>query len=106
MKSIEELTLVFIASCFIACKYEEIYSPSGRELITAMDSECTYKQVLQTESSILSVLAFTLSETTPYMFLMRYQQLAKQSDRGNWLSLYLLQLALLDSKMNQYPPSL
>ena len=47
-----------------------------------------------------------MSETSSYRFLERYSKVAKADSVTFFLSQYLLELALLDSKMNQYPPSL
>lgn len=47
-----------------------------------------------------------MQETSSYRFLERYSKIAKADSVVFFLSQYLLELALLDSKMNQYPPSL
>ncbi len=47
-----------------------------------------------------------MTETSSYRFLERYSKIAKADSIVFYLAQYLLELALLDSKMNQYPPSL
>ena len=47
-----------------------------------------------------------LCETTAYRFLERYLLIAKQTNKVFFLAQFLLESALLDSKMAQYPPSL
>lgn len=58
------------------------------------------------EQQILFKLEFQMSETSSYRFLERYSKIAKADSVMFFLAQYLLELALLDSKMNQYPPSL
>lgn len=111
IKAIEdsnELTLVATASLYIACKYEEIYPPNGRELLHSMSAAegFSYDDLLKQEHQIIFKLEFQISETTPYTFLCRYVQVANATLTVFHLAQYLLELALLDSKMNQYPPSL
>ena len=58
------------------------------------------------EESILFNLQFEIQQTSPYRFLERYSKIAKCDSMMFYLAQYLLELALLDSKMNQYAPSL
>ena len=58
------------------------------------------------EQQILFKLQFDMSETTTYRFLERYSKIAKADSVVFYLAQYLTELALLDSKMNQYPSSL
>lgn len=46
-----------------------------------------------------------MQESSSYRFLERYSKIAKADSVVFFLAQYLLELALLDSKMNQYPPS-
>ncbi len=46
-----------------------------------------------------------MQESSSYRFLERYSKIAKADSEVFFLAQYLLELALLDSKMNQYPPS-
>jgi hypothetical protein len=52
------------------------------------------------EMQILTSLEFKICETSPYRFLERYSKIAKADKFTFCLSHYLLELALLDSKMN------
>ena len=58
------------------------------------------------EFNILFALEFDMQQTSPYRFLERYSKIAKSDSVTFYLAQYLLELALLDSKMNQYRPSL
>lgn len=66
----------------------------------------TKAQILDMEMQILKNLEFQITETSSYRFLERYSKIAKADSVVFYLAQYLLELALLDSKMNQYPPSL
>ena len=58
------------------------------------------------EQSILFHLQFEIQQTSSYRFLERYWKIAKADSPTFYLAQYLLELSLLDSKMNQYKPSL
>ena len=58
------------------------------------------------EKNILFALDFDIQECSAYRFLERFSKIAKSDSVNFFLAQYLLELALLDSKMNQYPPSL
>lgn len=112
--NVEELQLIAASALLICTKYEEIYPPTGRELLHCMCKTSskdeyenyTHADLLKLESEMLSVVEFMICETTPLCFLSRYVIVAKSTDQTRYIAQYYLELALLDSKMNQYPPSL
>lgn len=55
---------------------------------------------------MLFSLQYNITETSAYRFLERYSKVARSDSVLFYLAQYLLELALLDSKMAQYPPSL
>ena len=58
------------------------------------------------EQEILYDLDFDISQCTSFRFLERFSKLAKIDNVTFFLSQYLLELGLLDSKMSQFPQSL
>lgn len=102
----EEAQLVGIAAFLIATKYEEIYPPSVKDFIHLSDYKYTKEQILTMEKNILLSLQFEIQQTSAYRFLERYHKIARADDIIFFLAQYLLELGLLDSKMNQYPPSM
>lgn len=90
----------------IASKYEEIYPPTLKDFIFVTKNVYSRQQILDMEMQILFSLEFQITETSSYRFLERYSKIAKADSVVFYLAQYLLELALLDSKMNQYPPSL
>jgi len=91
---------VGIAALLIATKYEEIYPPTVKEFIYLTDDTFTRKEVLDMERKILFNIEFGITETSSYRFLERYSKIAKADSVIFFLAQYLLELALLDSKMN------
>ena len=89
-----------IAALLIATKYEEIYPPTVKEFIYLTDDTFTRKEVLEMERRILFNIEFGITETSSYRFLERYSKIAKADSVIFFLAQYLLELALLDSKMN------
>ena len=58
------------------------------------------------EFRLLKTVDFEIVQTSAYRFLERYSKIAKSDSVNFFVAQYLLELALLDSKMNQYAPSL
>ena len=58
------------------------------------------------EFRLLKAVDFEIVQTSAYRFLERYSKIAKSDSVNFFVAQYLLELALLDSKMNQYAPSL
>jgi len=101
-----DVQLVAVAALVIATKYEEIYPPTVKDFIYVSSNAYTRPQILLMEKEILFGLQFQISETSPYRFLERYSKIAQTDSVLFYLAQYLLELALLDSKMAQYPSSL
>ena len=101
-----QVQLLGIAALLIATKYEEIYPPTVKDFIYLTDNTYTRAQILAMEEQILFHLQFEIQQTSAYRFLERYTKIAKADHVVFFLAQYLLELGLLDSKMNQYPPSL
>lgn len=104
MKS--DVQLVGVAALLISTKYEEIYPPNVKDFIYLTDNTYTRAQILAMEQDILFHLQFEIQQTSSYRFLERYWKISQADTVTFFLAQYLLELALLDSKMNQYKPSL
>lgn len=78
------------------------------EFVAYTKNTVTKNSLLVMEKHILRVIQFQVTQTSPYRFLERYSKVAKVAQNSTvfYLAQYLLELALLDSKMNQYLPSL
>lgn len=102
----KEVQLVGITAMLIATKYEEIYPPLLKDFVFITDNSYTAEDVLQMEIRILAALDFNLQLTSPYRFLERFAKCAGVDKVTFALSQYMLELGLLDSKMNQFSASL
>ncbi|OMO81659.1 hypothetical protein CCACVL1_12321 [Corchorus capsularis] len=65
-------TVQLQGSMLIACKYEEIWPPQIRDLVSISDYAFVEKQILAMEKAILEKLEWYLTVPTPYVFLIRY----------------------------------
>jgi len=90
----------------IATKYEEIYPPLLKDFVFISDNSCSAEDILDMEKKILFALDFDITLTTSYRFLERFSKLASLDNVTFFLSQYMLELGLLDSKMNQFSNSL
>ena len=90
----------------IATKYEEIYPPLLKDFVHVSDNTCSAEQILGMEKRILFSLDFDLQLTSCYRFLERFSKLARIDQVCFNLACYMLEVGLLDSKMNQFDTSL
>lgn len=81
-------------------KYEEIYPPLLKDFIFISDNTYKADEILEMEKKILFSLDFDINLTSPYRFLERFSKLAKLDNVSFFLSQYMLELGLLDSKMS------
>jgi cyclin B len=98
--------LVGVSALLIACKYEEIYPPELKDFVFITDRAYTKEDVLQMEFLILSSLSFDLNFPTCYRFLERYMRILGEDPHVMTLALFMMELALIDVRMVQYPPSI
>lgn len=101
-----DVQLVGAAAMLIATKYEEIYPPLLKDFVYITDNKYTAEQILDMEKSILFALDFDIQLTSSFRFLERFSKISKLDNVTHSLSQYMLELSLLDSKMNQFPQSL
>lgn len=100
------MQLVGIAALLVITKYEEIYPPLLKDFIYISENAYTANEILDMEKKILFALDFDISLCTAYRFLERFAKLTKIDDVTFFLSQYILELGLLDSKMSQFNQSL
>jgi transcription initiation factor TFIIIB Brf1 subunit/transcription initiation factor TFIIB len=62
--------------------------------------------LLETECKILQTVEYSIIESSPYRFLERFSKIAKADAEVFSIAQCLLEMALFDSKMNQYAPSM
>lgn len=62
--------------------------------------------MLETECKILQTVEYSIIEASPYRFLERFGKIAKADAQVLSTAQCLLEMALFDSKMNEYAPSM
>jgi hypothetical protein len=102
----DQVQLVGVSAMLIVTKYEEIYPPLLKDFAYISENNCDAEMILEMEKKILFALDFDIELTTSYRFLERFSKIIKLDTITFFLSQYMLEIALLDSKMNQFGNSL
>ena len=71
--------LVGITAMFIACKYEEIRTPSLSDFVYITSNTYTEDEMRDMEVSMLVALDYSLGSPAPIHFLRRYSRVAEVS---------------------------
>lgn len=71
-----QLHLLGVAALLIATKYEEIYPPELKDLLSVSENKFTKEEVLKLEFEILSALEFNFFAPSILRFLQRYRKLS------------------------------
>mmetsp|Transcript_20675 Transcript_20675/g.43497 ORF Transcript_20675/g.43497 Transcript_20675/m.43497 type:complete len:442 (+) Transcript_20675:81-1406(+) len=98
--------LVGVTALFLACKYEEIHSPTARDCVYITDGACGCQEVLDMEQAIMKMLDWKISVPTSYHFLDRFLSLAEALPLARRVASYYLERILLDHDLLEYRPSL
>ncbi|KAL1225535.1 Cyclin-B2-1 [Cardamine amara subsp. amara] len=102
----KKLQLVGLVALLLACKYEEVSVPIVEDLVLISDKAYTRKDVLEMEKTMLSTLQFNISLPTQYPFLKRFLKAAQADKKCEILASFLIELAIVEYEMLQFPPSL
>lgn len=101
----EYLQLLGIASLFIACKYEEVQAPELNDFVFISDNTYTVIDILSMENHILQVLDYSITVPSIFQFFemlcLNFCLLEREYHFGK----YLLELFLLDYRINKYTHS-
>ena len=65
-----------LAALLIATKYEEIYPPELKDLLSVSENKFTKEEVLKLEFDILTTLDFNFFVPSLLRFLQRYRKLS------------------------------
>ena len=97
-----------MTSLLISTKYEEIYPPELKDLLSVSENKFSRTEVLAMERDMLITMQFDVTAPSAYRFLERYRRLSSitfAEDRIFYLAQYLQEIALLDASLLQYNPS-
>jgi len=101
-----KLQLLGVSALLISCKYEEIYAPDIRDFVYITDKAFTKEEILAMEYDILKELDFNVTIASSNKFFDYIIQYFGLLDNEICLGRYLLEIFLLDNRMNKYTPSL
>ena len=101
----DNLQLIGISCLFIACKYEESFSPEISDFVYVTDNAYTREDVIITERKILRLLDYELTVPTSLRFYERYSRICKFDEYTFNIGLFLIELSLVDYGFLKYKPS-
>ena len=102
----KNLQLLGVTSLFIACKYEEIYAPTSKDLIFMTDNAYKIEEMIQMESDILNIIHFDLSFPTSLRFLEIFRHYLDLDDINFCRCCYLNEISLINYNLCSFNPSL
>lgn len=91
---------------FVASKYEDLKPLRLESLVYITDYTYREEEVIAMEKMMLEVLNFDLNVPSSYSFLRRYCHVTRASTKLFRMAQFLLELALLETEMLKYAPSL
>ena len=96
-----------MTSLLISTKYEEIYPPELKDLLSVSENKFSRSEVLAMERDMLSVLDFNMTAPSAYRFLERFKKLSSTAndDQVFYFAQYLQEISLLDASLLKYRPS-
>ena len=100
------LQLLGVTSLFIACKYEEIYSPTSKDLIFMTDNAYKKEEMIQMESDILNIIHFDLTYPTSFRFLEIYKHYLDLDEINFYRCSYINEISLINYNLCSFNPSL
>ena len=103
-----QLHILGVTALLISTKYEEIYPPELKDLLSVSENKFTRTEVLQMERDMLITMQFDVTAPSAYRFLERYRRLSSiafADDRVFFLAQYLQEISLLDASLLNYNPS-
>ena len=102
-----QLHILGVSALLISTKYEEIYPPDLRDLLSVSENKFSRKEVIEMERDMLLTIQFELTQPSAYRFLERFRKISTvvNDDKVFFLAQYLQEIALLDASLLQYNPS-
>ncbi|GLJ21372.1 hypothetical protein SUGI_0393270 [Cryptomeria japonica] len=101
-----KLQLVGLTAMFIACKYEEIWTPEIKDFVSISAKEYTRENIVAMEHTMLNRLKFNFTVPTPYVFLVRFLKAADADKQMENLAFFFAELCLLYYVLIKYSPSM
>ena len=96
----EDLQLVGVTACLIACKIDERLPPLVDDFLYVCDDAYTRDELMKLERKMLNVVGFDLGYSLSYRFLRRYGRVCKVSMPVLTLARYILETSLMEYSLN------
>lgn len=100
------LQLLGVTAMFIACKYEEIYSPEIKDFIYMTDNAYTRDQMIKMEFDVLKELEFNITNPSPLRFVEILKNNLKFDEKNFFLCQFFLESCITNYKMIKYSPNI
>ena len=99
--------LLGVTALLIATKYEEIYPPDLKDLLSVSENKFSKEEVLKMEFHILTTLEFNFFAQSALRFLERYRKISNTAsdDQIFFFAQYLSEVALLDAFLLKHKQS-
>ena len=101
---LSQMQLLGLTVLFLACKYEEIYSPDLNELLLTTDNVFLKEQVVTLEKDILKMLDFAITKPNSLKFFYRFSEVFDITGSLFSFGMYLLELSF-DHRVVKFKPS-
>ncbi|KAF4563937.1 G2/mitotic-specific cyclin [Pleurotus pulmonarius] len=98
--------LVGLAAFYIACKFEEMMSPTVEEMVYLSGGQYTTDELFRAERFMLKTLNWNLSYPSPMNFLRRISKADDLNIETRTVGKYLMEIACVDWELMATPPSL
>lgn len=102
----KDLQLVGLTAMLVAAKYEEIWAPKVKELVTISNNVYTCEEVVSMEKLMVNKLRFNLAVPTPFVFMKRFLKAAQADKQLEDLAFYLVELCLVEYEALKWKPSM
>lgn len=104
--SLAKLQLAGLACLFVACKVEEIASPSASQLLKSAEENYTETEMLKAEQYVLKSVNWNISYPNPMHFLRRISKADGYDVHTRTIAKYLLEISCVEWRLLPTPPSL
>jgi len=97
-----DLQLLGATCLMLQSKYEEVYPPQLKDFLAVCDNAYTAEQMLDMEADVLNELGFDLSQASSLYFLQLAQLQLKMEEKPLAFARYILETSLLDASAAKY----
>ena len=101
-----KLQLIGLAALLLASKYEEIYCPKLSELLFICDYIYDQEEIIDMETQMIYALEFNFGIATIFDFLSLFQKVEPLNEKVFFLSLYLIELTLYETRIYKFEASI